>query len=80
MTDPHADRKVLNLYSRARLDDRAINELLGLAKGIAADGVVNQKEAEFFAKVAGGKYRGKRQSRHSDIVQADKRNAGGQQS
>ena len=47
MTDSYADRKVLNLYSRARLDDRAINELLGLAKGIAADGVVNQKEAEF---------------------------------
>ena len=50
MTDPHADRKVLNLYSRARLDDRAINELLGLAKGIAADGIVNQKEAEFLQK------------------------------
>ena len=50
MTDSYADRKVLNLYSRARLDDRAINELLGLAKGIAADGIVNQKEAEFLQK------------------------------
>ena len=50
MTDPHADRKILNLYSRARLDDRAINELLSLAKGIVADCVVNQKEAEFLQK------------------------------
>ena len=50
MTDSHSDRKILNLYGRARLDDRAINELLGLAKGIAADGVVNQREAEFLQK------------------------------
>ena len=50
MTDSHADQKILNLYSRARLDDRAINELLGLAKGIVADGVVNQREAEFLQK------------------------------
>ena len=50
MTDSDADRKILNLYSRARLDDRAINELLGLAKGIAADDVVNQREAEFLQK------------------------------
>ena len=50
MSDSHANRKTLNLYGRARLDDRAINELLGLAKGIAADGVVNQKEAEFLQK------------------------------
>ena len=50
MTDSHSDRRIFNLYSRARLDDRAINELLGLAKGIAADGVVNQKEAEFLQK------------------------------
>ncbi len=50
MTDSHSDRKILNLYGRARLDDRAINELLGLAKGIAADGVVNQREAEFLQR------------------------------
>ena len=50
MTDSDANRRILNLYSRARLDDRAINELLGLAKGIVADGVVNQKEAEFLQK------------------------------
>ena len=50
MTDSHADREILNLYSRARLDDRTINELLGLAKGIAADGMVNQQEAEFLQK------------------------------
>ena len=50
MTDSYADRKILHLYSRARLDDRSINELLGLAKGIVADGMVNQKEAEFLQK------------------------------
>lgn len=50
MTDSCADHEIFNLYSRARLDDRAINELLGLAKGIAADGIVNQREAEFLQK------------------------------
>lgn len=50
MTDSHADRKILHLYSRARLDYMTINELLGLAKGIVADGMVNYKEAEFLQK------------------------------
>ena len=50
MADSHADRKILHLYSRARLDYRAINELLGLTKGIVADGMVNHKEAEFLQK------------------------------
>jgi NAD-dependent DNA ligase len=38
------------MYNRARLDDRAVNELLGLAKGIIADGKVNAAEAEFCYK------------------------------
>jgi NAD-dependent DNA ligase len=39
-----------NLFNRARLDDRQINELIGLAHGIIADGVVNQAEAEYLFK------------------------------
>lgn len=35
------------MFSRARLDDREVNELLGLAKGIIADDIVNQREVEF---------------------------------
>ena len=38
------------LFNRARLDDRQINELIGLAHGIIADGVVNQLEAEYLFK------------------------------
>ena len=34
-------------YNRARLLDRAIDELLGLCKGVVADGVVNEREAQF---------------------------------
>jgi NAD-dependent DNA ligase len=35
------------LYNCKRLNDRTIDELIGLAKGITADGNVNQAEAEF---------------------------------
>jgi NAD-dependent DNA ligase len=38
------------IFSRARLDDRQINELVGLARGLTADGVVNQAEAEYLQK------------------------------
>lgn len=38
------------IYGRARLDDRQINELIGLAHGLIADGVVNQTEAEYVHK------------------------------
>jgi len=34
-------------YSKKRLDDRAIDELIGLSKGIIADKIVNQDEATF---------------------------------
>lgn len=34
-------------YSRARLDDRAVNELIGLAHGLMADGKIDQGEAEY---------------------------------
>ena len=39
-----------NLYNRARIDDRQVNELVGLARGVIADGVVTQAEAEFLQK------------------------------
>jgi NAD-dependent DNA ligase len=38
------------LFDRARLDDRQVNELIGLAHGIIADGTVNQAEAEYLFK------------------------------
>lgn len=34
-------------YSHKRLNDRAIDELIGLSRGMAADGIVNQAEAEY---------------------------------
>lgn len=39
-----------NLYNRAQIDDRQVNELIGLSRGIVADGVVTQSEAEFLQK------------------------------
>ena len=38
------------IFGRARLDDRQINELVGLAHGLTADGVINQAEAEYLQK------------------------------
>ena len=38
------------IFNRARLDDRQVNELMGLAHGLIADGVVNQTEAEYLHK------------------------------
>jgi NAD-dependent DNA ligase len=38
------------LFNRARMDDRLVNELIGLAHGIIADGAVNQAEAEYLFK------------------------------
>ncbi len=37
------------MFNRRRREDRNTDELIGLAKGIAADGVVNQAEAEFLS-------------------------------
>lgn len=43
--------KQLNqLFNRARLDDRQINELLGLSHGLLADGKIDQAEAEYLQK------------------------------
>lgn len=38
------------IYGKARLNDRQINELVGLAHGLIADGNVNQSEAEYLQK------------------------------
>lgn len=38
------------MFGRARLDDRQLNELIGLAHGLTADGVVSQPEAEYLQK------------------------------
>lgn len=45
-----SDARLHRLFNRARIDDRQVNELLGLAHGIVADGVVTQAEAEFLQK------------------------------
>ena len=42
--------KLHRIFNRARLDDRQVNELLGLAHGILADGIVSQSEAEYLHK------------------------------
>lgn len=38
------------LFNRARLDDRQVNELLGLSHGIIADGKVSMEEAQYLQK------------------------------
>lgn len=38
---------LIRAYSKKRLEDRSIDELIGLTKGIVADGVVSEKEASF---------------------------------
>lgn len=37
------------LYGRKRMNDRAIDELIGLSRGIVADAAVNQQEAAFLS-------------------------------
>jgi NAD-dependent DNA ligase len=38
------------LYGNKRLSDRQIDELIGLAHGLTADGLINQQEAEYLQK------------------------------
>lgn len=37
-------------YSADRLEDRAVTELIGIAKGLVADGVLNESEASFLVQ------------------------------
>ncbi|RYF30390.1 MAG: NAD-dependent DNA ligase [Comamonadaceae bacterium] len=41
------DSEILNQYGRERISDRQVDELIGLAKGISADGAIHQSEVEF---------------------------------
>lgn len=45
--DLHDEFSNSRLFCEARMERRAIDEMLGLAAGITSDGDVNQKEAEF---------------------------------
>ena len=36
-----------HLYNSRRLEDRAVTELIGIAKGMIADGIINEQEANF---------------------------------
>ncbi|MCF8031622.1 MAG: BRCT domain-containing protein [Desulfarculaceae bacterium] len=47
--DAHG-QPLVRAYNRKQRHDRTLDELLGLAKGMAADGVINQQEAEFLKK------------------------------
>ena len=44
------DQPARNLYNRARLDDRLVTELIGIARGITADGEVTDGEVHFLRK------------------------------
>lgn len=44
------DAKFYNSVSRDRISSRQINELVGLARGLCADGMINQPEVEFLEK------------------------------
>ncbi|MFZ5375116.1 MAG: BRCT domain-containing protein [Campylobacterota bacterium] len=47
MLDPDTSQPVLHVISAARRADRNVDELIGICKGVIADGEVSQKEAEF---------------------------------
>jgi hypothetical protein len=44
------DSELLNRVGGERISARQIYELIGLARGIAADGMLNQSEVEFLQK------------------------------
>lgn len=41
---------ILVQYSRDRIESRQVDELIGLARGLIADGMINQQEVEFLQK------------------------------
>jgi NAD-dependent DNA ligase len=45
-----SNETLFNAYGRERLTDRQVDELTGLARGLCADGVLNQLEVEFLEK------------------------------
>lgn len=44
------DEATLARFSNERISSRQIDELIGLARGLIADGTINQKEVEFLQK------------------------------
>jgi NAD-dependent DNA ligase len=49
-TDIHGNPLPLFKTARANAQDKAVDQLIGICAGILSDGIVNQKEAEFFAE------------------------------
>lgn len=47
------DEQFLNRVGNERISDRQVDELVGLAKGVAADGIITQGEVEFLQKWLG---------------------------
>jgi NAD-dependent DNA ligase len=45
-----SDERLFNLYGQERISSRQVDELTGLARGLCADGVLNQAEVEFLEK------------------------------
>jgi NAD-dependent DNA ligase len=41
------DQELLNQFNGRRIEARQVDELIGLSRGLTADGVINQMEAEF---------------------------------
>lgn len=46
--DPYVD--AMRKFNRQGREDRSVNELIGIARGITADGAINQEEAEYIVK------------------------------
>lgn len=43
-------QSIIRQYNKKQRHDRSLDELIGLAKGMVADGIINQHEAEFLQK------------------------------
>lgn len=47
MVDLHQEFKSSVFFHQARIERRSVDALIGIAAGLAADGTINQQEAEF---------------------------------
>lgn len=45
-----SDEELYNLLNRSRIDDRQLDELIGLSHGLTADGMVSKDEADYLYK------------------------------
>jgi NAD-dependent DNA ligase len=45
-----ADNEMLNVFGGARIDDRTIAEVIGIAHGMLADGAINQAEVQYLQR------------------------------